>query len=195
MAEGSIDAMILISISWQALKRAELGDESTRVCNCTVVLVFACFFIEANLNRIIEKMGMEKEMIDFLGNEHPGLQEKLAWFYNKFVARDKAATKKQFKSKKIYRKIRRKFTGFGKLYDFRNDVSHGDIDLSIANIEDAEMLRIKAKEIVESLFHIAKKSGVEIPRNITYELAISGKESSSFVNFDTGFRLSGFSSS
>ena len=114
MAEGSIDAMILISTSWQALRRAELGDESTMVCNCTVILVFASFFIEANLNQIIEKMGMEKEMIDFLGNEHPGLQEKLAWFYNKFVARDKAATKKQFKSKKIYRKIRRKFTGFGK---------------------------------------------------------------------------------
>jgi hypothetical protein len=46
MAEGSIDAMILISISWQALKRAELGDESTRVCNCTVVLVFAFFSLK-----------------------------------------------------------------------------------------------------------------------------------------------------
>jgi len=192
MAEVCNDSMILISISWQALKRA---DESTRVSNCTVALVFACYFIEANLNRIIEIMGVEKEMIDFLEHKHPGLQAKLAWFYNEFVARDKAKTKDQLGSKEIYRKLRRKFKGIWKLSNFRNSVSHGVIDLSLANLEDVRKLRGRAKEIVENLFLIVKKSGFEIPREITYEQAIFENESSSCKDFDTGFVLSGFKSS
>lgn len=195
MPEGSIDAIVLISTSWQALKRAEQGDESTMMCNCTVVIVFACFFIEANLNQIIAKLGMTEEMIRFLYNKYPGLQDKLAWFYNKYVARDKATNKKQFKAKKIYRKMRRKFPGFSKIYNFRNNISHGVIDQSLANLKDAEKLRIKAKEIVDNLFIIASRTGVDIPRNITYEIAISGNDNSSYFKFDTRFKPNGHASS
>jgi len=54
MSESTDDAMILISISWQALKRAELGDWRTTLCDCIVIIIFASFFIEANLNKIID---------------------------------------------------------------------------------------------------------------------------------------------
>src|SRR5262245_43722618 len=86
MPEGSVDATILLATSWQALKRAKNGDERTMLCNCTVVVVFAAFFIEANLNHIVEEMGKTNEMLQFLGNRNAGLQHKLAWFYNNFVA-------------------------------------------------------------------------------------------------------------
>ena len=56
MPEGSLDATILIATSWQALKRAKGGDERTMITNCTIVIVFASFFIEANLNRIIRPL-------------------------------------------------------------------------------------------------------------------------------------------
>jgi hypothetical protein len=109
MAELSDDAIILISISYQALKRAELGYEPTKKSDCTVVLVFACYFIEANLNRIIEIMGVEKDMKKFLRQQYPGVQSKLAWFFNEYVARDKALTREQLGNKEINRKLKRKF--------------------------------------------------------------------------------------
>ena len=81
MAEGTKDAMILISTSWQALGRASQRNPETLICDCTVVTLFASFFIEANLNYIIEKLNMKKEMIKFLNNnQYPGLQDKLGWF-------------------------------------------------------------------------------------------------------------------
>ena len=174
MPESSIDAIILISTSWQALKRAEEGDERTMLCNCTVVLVFACFYIEANLNKIIDSLGKTKDMTNFLG-KYPGLNNKIVWFYNEFVARDKAKRTKELQSKKIYQKTYRKFNGFKKLCDFRNNISHGVIVRKVANYEDAELLRNKAKEIVDNLYAIVKsKTGVEIQRNITYDMAIFG---------------------
>jgi len=81
MAEGTKDAMILISTSWQALGRAIQRNPETLICDCTVVTLFASFFMEANLNYIIEKLNMKKEMIKFLNNnQYPGLQDKLGWF-------------------------------------------------------------------------------------------------------------------
>ena len=37
MPESTVDAIVLISTSWQALKRAEQRDERTMLCDCTVV--------------------------------------------------------------------------------------------------------------------------------------------------------------
>lgn len=173
MPEGSIDATILLATSWQALKRAKDGDDRTMLCNCTVVVVFAAFFIEANLNHIIEEMGKTDEMYLFLGNQNAGLQHKLAWFYNCFVARQKAATKNAMYQNRIVAKLRRKFPGFNEIYNFRNNISHGIIDRRTANLKNAKRLRGKAKAIVNTLFEIAAKAGYDIPRSITYEFAIT----------------------
>ena len=175
MPEGSIDATILLATSWQALKRAKNGDERTMLCNCTVVVVFAAFFIEANLNHIIEQMGKTDEMYLFLSNRNAGLQHKLAWFYNHFVARQRAATKRAMYQNGIETKLRRKFPGFEEIYNFRNNISHGIIDRHIANLEDAKRLRVDAKAIVDTLFKIAAKAGYNIPRSITYEVAITAE--------------------
>lgn len=60
MPEISKDASILIGISWQALKRAEKGDDRTKISDCPVAMVFAGFFIEANLNQLIEVLDKKK---------------------------------------------------------------------------------------------------------------------------------------
>ena len=175
MPEGSVDATLLLATSWQALTRAKGGDERTMLCNCTVVVVFAAFFIEANLNHIIDEMGKTDEMFQFLGNRNAGLQHKLAWFYNHVVARQRAATKREMYQNGIEIKLRRKFPGFDEIYNFRNNISHGIIDRNTANLDDAKRLRVNAKAIVDALFKTATKAGYEIPRSITYEFAITAE--------------------
>jgi hypothetical protein len=69
MPESTSDASILIAISHQAQNRARLGDRFTILCDCTVMIVFAGYFIEANLNHIIEVMGKEKEVLEFWGHK------------------------------------------------------------------------------------------------------------------------------
>ncbi len=95
MPEGTKDASVLIATSWQALGRARDGSESTILCNCTVVLIFAAFYIEANLNHIIEELGKTKDVEQFFNTKFTGLQNKLGWFYNSFVARSVAINRKQ----------------------------------------------------------------------------------------------------
>ena len=173
MPEVSKDASILIGISWQALRRAEKGDERTKISDCTVALVFAGFYIEANLNQIIDILGKKQEMVDFLQDKRPGLQDKLAWFYNYYIAETKLKSKKEG-GKDLYDKLRVEFSGFNEIYKFRNDISHGNIDSSIANLADVQKLRSEAKSIVEKLFKFAEKSaGYAIPRTTTYYDAIS----------------------
>jgi len=79
MPKVSKDASLLIATSYQALRRAERGDKSTEITNCVVVILFAGFFIEENLNVIIKEMKKFNEMKKFLGGkEHPGLLDKMA---------------------------------------------------------------------------------------------------------------------
>ena len=173
MPEVSKDAKVLIDISWQALGRAKMGNESNKILDCTVALVFAGFFIEANLNQIIEVLGKRQEMIAFLNNNHPGLQDKLAWFYKSYIAELKFGSKKD-EMKDLYGKLRVKFPGFEEIYKFRNDISHGNIDSSVANLVNTEKLRVRAKSIVDELFSIAEQStGQTIPRTVTHDDAIS----------------------
>jgi len=139
MPESSNDAPILIAISYQAHDRAMSGNNLTLLCDCTVMIVFAGFFIEANLNHIIEVMGKEQEINHFWGygeGKKPGIQDKLAWFYNSYGDQPSInlgdATKGEKKNlkKELYARLRRKFPGFDELYDFRNDISHRKIDRS-----------------------------------------------------------------
>ncbi|MBN2548453.1 MAG: hypothetical protein JXB15_04810 [Anaerolineales bacterium] len=180
MAEVNEDAMTLISISWQALNRAVSDNKDTILCDCTVIILFACIFIEANLNHIIKEMNMTQQMRQFCGmkkkNQHPGLQHKLGWFYNKCVSRNKAKSTGDKRYAGIQKKLGRKFPGYSTLSNFRNDISHGTINPTIASLASAMKLRQQAKDIVDELFRIAKKNGYNIPRTTTYQDVIAIQE-------------------
>jgi hypothetical protein len=119
MPEGSKDAAILIATSWQAFNRAIQSNSDTLICDCTVLILFAGFFVEANLNYIITELHMNEQMISFLDNKpFPGLQDKLGWFYNQYIAKSIATTKKQLFASGIERKLRRRYPGYAKLYRF-----------------------------------------------------------------------------
>lgn len=167
MAEVSPDATLIIATSWQALKRAEVGDERTNICNCTVILVFAAFYIEANLNHFIDNARGKKCKITPPG-EFAGLQRKLAWVYNSFIVREPITDKSQ-----LILKLEEEFPGFNAIQEFRNNVSHGIVDRSIATLSKAKELRIAAKAIVNHLLIIAEENNIEIQRSVEYEVAIS----------------------
>jgi hypothetical protein len=167
MPEVTTDASLIIAISWQALKRAESGDEETRICNCTVVIVFAAFFVEATLNHFIDK-AREKEGITPPPNENDGLHPKLSWVYNSFLA-DSPITDTRL----LATKLEEAFPGFGAIRGFRNGVSHGRIDRAAATLENADKLRAAAKAIVNRLLEIAKENGIEIERAVDYRMAIT----------------------
>ena len=105
MPEVSKEVSIIIATSWQALNRAISGNQETLICDCTIVILFAGFFLESKLDYIIEEMKLKSEMKVFLKKKYPGMQDKLSWYYNKFVARAKAKNSKQLYSKNIKRKI------------------------------------------------------------------------------------------
>jgi hypothetical protein len=173
LPEGGRHAPVLIATSWQALNRALTEGPETRLCNCTIVILFAGFYIEANLNHIIEQTHSTRRMKTFLGQKYPGVQDKIAWFYNEFVARSKAADKKALYKQGVRRKIRRRFPGFARLYLFRNDLSHGVVNKSARSLPEAQQLRQHAKDIVSSLFDIAARRGYSIPRDTNYYDAIA----------------------
>ena len=54
MSEGSDHAAILIGASYQALDRAIKGNKATLLTDCTVLILFAGFYVEATLNHIFE---------------------------------------------------------------------------------------------------------------------------------------------
>lgn len=175
MPEVSNDAAILIATSWQALQRSLNSNHVTQLCDRTIVILFAGFFVEANLNEIIERLNLKQKMQKFLG-PHPGLQDKLAWFYNQFATRQKASNRSQLFKMGIKRKIRRRFPGFAELYRFRNDISHGIINRTAQSQPKTLKLRKQAKDIVELLFDITRKAGNNILRDTTYWKAIASQK-------------------
>lgn len=172
MAHSSKHPPILIAISWQALNRALSGRVDTKACDCTVVILFAGFYLEANLNDLIEQLGRTREMRAFLRKRHPGLGDKLAWFYNKYVARVRAVSKDDFRRAGVHRKIRTRFPGFAKLYRFRNDLSHGVVNSSAQSLAEAQRLRSQTKDIVKSLFKIAERRGHVVSQSVDSYKAI-----------------------
>jgi hypothetical protein len=180
MPEGTSDASILIATSFQALNRVIQDNPETIVCDSTVVILFAAFFIEANLNYITDELELKGEMLDYLygkkphGKKHPGLQLKLKWFYSKFI--DPSFSDKEIKvpKREVVKNLETTFPGFEKIHEFRNKISHGEIVLSLANREDAEKMRRQAKSIVDKLYDsVAAKTEIKIPRGVTYKNAIA----------------------
>jgi hypothetical protein len=172
MAEGSREASLLIAISYQALSRALRSGPDTRASDCTVLILFASFYLEATLNYIIEEMGQTTSMRKFFRPAHPGLHNKLAWIYNEHVARQRATTRNAMYNGNINSKLRRRFPGFAPLIRFRNDISHGQINRSAQSLKRARKLRRQAKHMVDELYSISTRAGYKIPRLKTYNDAI-----------------------
>ncbi len=178
MPEATSDAAVFIAASFQALNRVLQENEETIVCDSTVVILFAAFFLEANLNHINSELGLEKEMLDYLygkkrkGKKYPGLLAKMKWFYNKFI-REIDFSKS---SHEIKEDLEIEFPGFNQVHGFRNKISHGKLDLAIANREDAEKIRKQIKNIVNKLYNTTfSKTGIKISREKTYKEAISSR--------------------
>jgi hypothetical protein len=167
MPEVTSDATLIIATSWQALGRAESGDERASICNCTVIIVFAAFFLEANLNHFIEKAA-GKEGVPRPPGEHDGLTPKVAWVYTAFVAKQPITD-----SRELLRRLESEFPGFTEIREFRNGVSHGIINREAATLANAKRLRLAAKDMVNHLLEIAKENHIAIERGVEYEMAVS----------------------
>jgi len=190
MSEGSEHAAILIAVSFQALNRALKGDQDTLLTDCTVLILFAGFYVEATLNHIFESIGMDIKAFhiseeNLQGKMQLGLQDKLAWFYNEFIEDPKAANWNEIRKKRINAKLESMFPGFSELLAFRNDLSHGKINESAKSLNIAQRLRQQAKDLVGRLYDIAAKKGYNVPRLVTYRDAIA-----SLTNFRPQVTLS-----
>lgn len=173
MPEAGRHAPILIATSWQALGRALNEGPDSRICNYTIVVLFAGFYVEANLNHIIQVLKLRNEFKAFIGrSQHPGLQDKLVWFYNKFVSLHSAPDLRSARKQGINRKIRRCFPGFAALYRFRNDLSHGVVNGDGRSLAKAQHLRQCAIDIVAKLFEILENRGHHVRRTTSYWKAI-----------------------
>jgi hypothetical protein len=96
-----------MATSWQALGRALKEGADTTVCNCTIVVLFAGFYIEANLNHIVRVPRLKRRVRRFMGHKkHLGLGDKLAWFYNDFIAPVPAADLRAARRHGVDRKVR-----------------------------------------------------------------------------------------
>jgi hypothetical protein len=176
MPEASNEAAILIATSFQALNRARDSDETTEICESIIIVVFACFFIEANLNYIIDKMNCREEMKKFNPKKDPGLADKIGWFYDRYCDNSSASSVSGLRDESFKNKLEQKFPGFASIREFRNDIAHGRIPQPKPNLQSAETLRQQAKDIVDELFKIAQQNNAKIPRLTTYEQAIMGTQ-------------------
>jgi hypothetical protein len=175
MATRTRHSPILIAISYQALNRARARDPRTQECDCTVVIVFAGFYLEADLNDLIRQLGREADMLNFFDprrRRSPGLQNKLAWLYNEYAARKRATNRETLYKSGITAKLRRRFPGFAELYRFRNDVSHGVVNAHAKSLQKTESLRQRAKDISKALFEIAVAKGHNVAPSTDYWGAI-----------------------
>jgi hypothetical protein len=173
LPEAGRHAPILIAASWQALGRVASDGPDARICNCTIVVLFAGFYVEAYLNHIVRVLKKRGRFDEFMGHrKHPGLNDKLAWFYNDFVSPQRAHDLDAARRHGIDRRVRRHFSGFAELYRFRNDVSHGIVNRSGRSAAEAERLREQAKATVSELLAILQKRGHRIRRTMSYWQAI-----------------------
>jgi hypothetical protein len=163
----------LIATSWQALDRVVSDGPDARICNCTIVVLFAGFYLEAYLNHIVRVLKKRSRFAAFMGRRrHPGLNDKLAWFYNDFVSPQPAQDLDTARKHGIDRRVRRRFPGFAALYQFRNAISHGVVNHSGRSEAEARRLREQAKAIVSELLTVLETRGHKIRRTRSYWQAI-----------------------
>jgi hypothetical protein len=178
MSEGSEHAAILIATSYQALNRAIQANPETLITDCTVLILFSGFYVEATLNHIFDSTNKNIEafpisQINLRGKSHPGMKDKLTWFYNEFIEENRATSWNEIRDNRIAEKTINMFPGFSELHDFRNDISHGRINESAKSLATAQNLRQNAKDIVGRLYAITFEKGYIVPRLVTYRDAIA----------------------
>ena len=178
MTEGSDDAAILIAVSYQALHRALSEKEDKLFTNCTVMILFAGYYVEASLNYILDATGVKIKAFPLdadnkNGKTNPGLRDKLLFFYNEFMAYPKAKNWDELGESVRNWKLEETFPGFRALRGFRNDVSHGVINMSAMDLDYAKRIRQQAKDIVNQLYRITSEKGYKIARLTTYKKAIA----------------------
>jgi hypothetical protein len=186
MPEGNEHAAILIATSYQALNRAIQENPDTLITDCTVLILFAGFYVEATLNHIFKFLDKDIEAFPYSeksnrGKKYPGLKDKLAWFYNEFIEENKASNWSELKKRRIYSKTEGMFPGFSEIHKFRNDISHGEINHSAKSLEIAKRLRQQAKDLVGQLYSITSSKGYNVPRLVTYKDAITSIANTSNV--------------
>lgn len=177
MSEGSDHAAILIAVSYQALQRAIREDQNTILADCTVLILFAGFYVEATLNHILESINSDIRSFPMSvtisrGKNNIGLQDKLAWFYNEFVEEHKFSYWNDLRGSSIQSKLGELFPGFQELLSFRNDIAHGVISDIARSLDKSEQLRQQAKDIARKLYEISEINGYKVPRLISYQDAI-----------------------
>jgi hypothetical protein len=177
MAEVSDNAAIFIATSFQAIERAKFGIPlNSETVNLMVSLVFLGFYLEENLDVIIDRLNKRHELKELFGNRESGLKNKFVWFYNSYIALDKLKKFNKLSMDDLLKNLEARFPGFEKIYAFRNPVSHGKIKHSLS-ISEVNALRERAKAITSELLEIIdKKEGVVIEKNIDYMDA--------FINFE-----------
>jgi len=102
MAEVSENAAMLITVSFQALQWAEIDlPPKSKPINLMVSLLFLAFYLEQNIDVIIQWLNKKAELEKFNNNKTGlGLQNKFGWFYNYYVVPDNFRVKqadKEFK--------------------------------------------------------------------------------------------------
>jgi hypothetical protein len=172
VAEVSDNAAIFITTSYQAIERAKLGiPPNSETINLMVSLVFLGFYLEENLDVIINRLNKSNELMEFFGGKKEyGLKYKFGWFYNSYIISTSIKLKKSNKSfmDGLLNNLEARFPGFEKIYTFRNPVSHGKIEHSLT-IPDVYALRERAKIITDELLEIVyRKEGIVIEKSISY---------------------------
>ncbi len=181
MAEVSDNAAIFIATSFQAMERAKYGFPPDSVTvNLMIALVFLGFYLEENLDVIINRVNKGDELREFFndknGKKKFGLLNKFGWFYNFYVATTKLEKSDKLFMDDLVKNLEMSFPGFVKIYTFRNPVSHGKIQHSLS-IPNVYALRERAKAITNELLEIINhKERVVIEKNVNYRDA--------FINFD-----------
>jgi len=173
MAEVSDNASIFIATSFQAIDRAKFGfPPNSETVNLMVSLVFLGFYLEENLDVIIDRLNKRNELKELFGNREAGLKNKFGWFYNSYIAPCKLKKSDKLFMDDLLKNLEAKFPGFEKIYTFRNPVSHGKIKHSLS-IPDVYALRERAKAITSELLEIVnQKEGILIEKNIDYKDAL-----------------------
>jgi hypothetical protein len=171
MPEATADAAILIAASYQAMNRAAAGDLSTQLCDCTVTVAFAGFYIEANLNHLIAELGRESDFRQAYG-PNAGLKSKLAFLYIEYIASAPVA------KKDVYDRLEVEFPGITELANFRNDICHGTMNQTVAqSLAKTLELRQRAKDIAQPALYSCQRQDRHRPAANTRHVLASARNS------------------
>lgn len=174
MSEGNHDAAFLIAVSYQALIRAIENNPGTPAADCTVLILFAGYYVEATLNHIFSSL--EKDIKAFAYNKiskASGMNDKLMLFYNEFIEDNKATNWKELRDRKLDTKLNEMFPSYSELRAFRNDISHGKINGMANSLDKALELRQQAKDLTGRFYAITAEKGYNVQRLTTYREAIA----------------------